>query len=161
MRRRTGWPALAAVIVGVGLAVAFHASAQPAPPSIPDEVARQALELGLQSIHRAACDGFNTCTPTTPEELENPPITVDHARAALLAGTRTALARWCGLDADRRSVAPMVRHLRGALRFDNRQVALMAVIHSIQQSVVAEELKAKGSCEAATRRKLDAELPKP
>jgi hypothetical protein len=160
MMQRAGRVALAAAAAAAALAVAFQASAQPAAPSIPDDVARKALEVGLQNIHRAVCDGFNTCAPTTPEELENPPITVDHARAALLAGARTALARWCGLDADRRSVAPMMRHLRGALRFDNRQVALMAVIHSIQQSVTAEELKAKGSCDAATRRKLDAQLPR-
>jgi len=92
--------------------------------------------------------------------LENPPITLDHARAALLAGTRTALAHWCGLDADRRNVAPMLRHLRKVLRFDNRQVALMAVIHSIQQSALADQLKARGACDEATRRTLDAQLPK-
>jgi hypothetical protein len=159
MRRRTAWVALAAATAGLGLAVAFQASAQQGPPNIPDEVARMMLELGLKNIDRAACDGFNTCAPTTPEELANPPITIDHARAAVLAGSRTALARWCGLDADRRSVAPMVRHLRRVLRFDNRQVTLMAVIHSIQQSRVHEQLKAAGTCDAKTRAKIDAQLP--
>jgi hypothetical protein len=151
---------LAASIAGLGLLVAFDAASQPAPPTIPDEVAKGMLEYGLKNIHRAVCDGFNTCAPTTPEELEFPPITIDHARTAVLAGTRTALARWCGLDADRRSVLPMTRHLRKALRFNNRQVALMAVIHGIQQSVVAEQLKAKGACDEATRARLDAQLPK-
>jgi hypothetical protein len=151
---------LAASIAGLGLLAALPASAQSRPPPIPDEVVRAALELGLKNIHRAVCDGFNTCAPTTPEEMENPPIAIEHARSALLTGTRTALARWCGLDADRRSVLPMMRHLRKALRFDNRQVALMAVIHSIQQSAIGEQLKAKGTCDAATRSRLDAQLPK-
>src|SRR5262245_29047653 len=159
MGRRTGWVTLAASTAGLSIAIAFQASAQQRPPSIPDEVVRTILELGLKNIDRAACDGFNTCTPTTPEELENPPISLDHARAALLAGTRTALARWCGLDADRRNVAPLMRYLRGVLRFDNRQVALMAIIHSIQQGRMTEQLKAVGTCDAETRAKVDAQLP--
>src|SRR5262245_777188 len=158
MVRRTGRLALAAAIAGLGIAIALQASAQQGPPNIPDEVVRTILQLGLKNIDRAACDGFNTCAPTTPEELENPPISLDHARAAVLAGARTALAHWCGLDADRRNVAPMVRHLRRVLRFDNRQVALMAVIHSIQHSRMTEQLKAAGTCDAETRAKIDAQL---
>ena len=45
--------------------------------------------------------------------------------------------------------------------FNSRQVALMAVIHGIQQSIVSEQLKTKGACDAATRSKIDAQLPKP
>jgi len=36
----------------------------------------------------------------------------------------------------------------------------MAVIHGIQQSMVAEQLNARGTCDEATRSKLDAQLPK-
>jgi hypothetical protein len=36
----------------------------------------------------------------------------------------------------------------------------MAVIHGIQLGLVSEELKARGDCNEATRRQLDAELPK-
>ncbi len=150
---------LAATIIGLGL-VASVASAQPAPQTIPDPVVERMLKLGLENIHRAACDGFNSCEPATPQELEYPPITLDQARIALVAGTRTALAHWCGLDGDRRSVAPMNRHLRKVLRFNNRQVALMAVIHGIQQSAFAEQLKGQGACDGPTRARLDAQLPK-
>jgi hypothetical protein len=147
-------------MLGFGLVVAFGASGQQAPPAIPDAVVQKMLEVGLQNIHRAACDGFNNCAPATPAELENPPLTLDQARSAVMAGTRTALALWCGLDADRRSVLPMTRHLRQVLRFNDRQVALMAVIHSIQQSIVGEQLQARGPCDEATRGKMDAQLPK-
>jgi hypothetical protein len=148
-------------MAGLVLVGAFEAAGQePAPPTIPDVVVQRMLELGLKNIQRAACDGFNPCEPTTPEELEFPPITLDQARTAMLTGTRTALAHWCGLDGDRRSVLPMTRHLRKVLRFNNRQVALMAIIHGIQQSAIAEQLKGKGPCDAATRAKLDAQLPK-
>ena len=152
--------ALAASIVGLCLVAAFEASAQPAQAAIPDQAVKVMLDLGLKNIHRAVCDGFNNCEPTTPEELEVPPITIDQARVALLTGARTALAHWCGLDGNRRSVLPMQRHLRKVLRFNNRQVALMAVLHGIQQGTTAEQLKAKGACDAATRAQLDSQLPK-
>jgi hypothetical protein len=155
---RGGW--LAAAIAGIGMVAASVASAQPAPQAIPDAVVERMMRLGLQNIHRAVCDGFNACEPTTPDELEHPPITLEQARTALVAGTRTALAHWCGLDGDRRSVLPMTRHLRKVLRFNNRQVALMAVIHGIQQSVTAEQLKTQGTCDVGTRARLDAQLPK-
>jgi hypothetical protein len=160
MARRAAGVALAVSIAGLALMSASGAPAQSAPPTIPDEVVKGLLEMGLKNIHRAACDGFNSCAPTTPEELEFPPITIDQARTALLTGTRTALAHWCGLDANRRSVQPMNRHLRKVLRFNNRQVALMAVIHGIQQGAMAAQLKGQGSCDATTRARLDAQLPK-
>ena len=46
------------------------------------------LELGLQNIHRALCDGFNQCAPATPEEFEKPPLSVVQARAAIFVGGR-------------------------------------------------------------------------
>lgn len=157
--RRSGAIWLAASILGLGLVVSLDASGQPGPAPIPDEAVSKMLQLGLQNIDRAVCDGFNPCAPATPAELKEPPISLDQARAALITGTRTALANWCGLDGNRRSVLPMTQQLR-KLRFSNRQVALMAVIHGIQQSIVSEQLKAKGKCDQATRSKIDAQLPK-
>lgn len=118
------------------------------------------IELGLKNIHRALCDGFNQCTPATSDELENPPISLDQARAAILIGGRSAFATWCGLDANRRSVLPFLRQLRQSKLYDERQLALMAVIHGIQQGITTEQLKAQGDCDAATRTRLDGQLPK-
>jgi hypothetical protein len=39
-------------------------------------------------------------------------------------------------------------------------VALIAVIHGIQQSITADQLKAQGECDDATRSRIDAQLPK-
>jgi hypothetical protein len=145
-------------LLGLGLA-SFDADGQTPPAPISDEAVKRVVRLALQSIDRAVCDGFNPCAKVTPEELERPPISLDQARSALIAGTRTALAHWCGPDGSRRSVLPMTERLR-KMGFNNRQVALMAVIHGIQQSIVSEQLKAKGACDAATRSKIDAQLPK-
>lgn len=150
-------------ILGLAPLGATATSAQPgshaAPAPFPDEVVQRMLQLALKNINRAACDGFNPCAPATPMELKHPPITLDQARAALAVGVRTAVADWCGLDSARRSVVPMQKELR-KLRLSNRQMALIAVVHSIQQSITGEQLKAGRPCDAGTRKKLDAQLPK-
>jgi hypothetical protein len=144
----------------IAIAIAAEATAQPGPPEIPDAVAQRMIELGLQNIQRGLCGGLNGCAPATPEEFQLPPITLGQARVAILAGTQSAVARWCGLDADRCSIAPTMRLVRQKFRLDERQVALIAIIHGIQQSVVSDQLKSRGECDAATRSRLDAELPK-
>jgi len=151
---------MAASLLGLGLTVAFGAAAQPSRPAIPDAVVRKMIELGLKNIHRALCDGFNECKPATPAEYEKPPITIDQARVAVATGVRSAFARWCGFDADRRSVAPLLRQLRQGKQFNERQVALLAVIHGIQQNITGDQLKAQGECDEATRSKVDGQLPK-
>jgi hypothetical protein len=50
--------------------------------------------------------------------------------------------------------------LRQSKLYNARQLALIAIIHGIQQSITAEQLQAKGTCDKATRSKLDAQLPK-
>jgi hypothetical protein len=142
------------------VARAAEVAGQLAPPEIPDATVRKMIELGLQNIHRGLCGGLDGCAPATPEEFRLPPITLGQARVAMLVGTQSAVARWCGLDADRRSIAPTMRLLRQKFKLDERQVALIAIIHGIQQSIVAEQLKSRGECDAATRSKLDAELPR-
>jgi hypothetical protein len=157
---RAGRLAPAASLLALTLVLSTEAATQPQPATIPDAVVRRMLELGLQNIQRGLCGGLDGCAPATPEEFELPPITLPQARIAVVTGTQSALARWCGLDADRRSVAPMLRQVRQKLKFNERQVALIAVIHGIQQGIVTDQLKALGECSAAARDKLDAQLPK-
>ncbi|HEX6000218.1 MAG TPA: hypothetical protein VFZ16_12635 [Hyphomicrobiaceae bacterium] len=162
MRRAIAAAALTALFLGLGAGLGPRAAAQStqAPGSpLSDAAVQKILIVALKNIQQAACDGFNLCQPATPRELQYPPVSLDQARAAIITGTRTALANWCGLDGDRRSVRPLMDHLRKA-RLNSRQMALIAVVHSIQQGITTDQLKARGSCDEATRRKLDAQLPK-
>jgi hypothetical protein len=158
MRRSLRLPA---ALLGFASMAAFGVQAQEKrPPEIPEAVVQKMIELGLKNIGRAVCDGFNPCAAATDAELKNPPVTVDQARVVIIVGGRTAFAQWCGLDAERRSVLPLLQSLRRSKRFDERRLALMAVIHGIQQSIITEQLKARGECDEATRKRLDAQLPK-
>jgi len=159
MQQATRLPT-ALVLLGLASMITSSALAQQPPPPIPDAIVRKMIDLGLKNIDKAVCDGFNACPAATEAEFKDPPISIDQARTALIVGGRSAIAHWCGLDAERRSVLPLLTQLRRSKRFNERQLALMAVIHGIQQGVLVEQLKAKGECDAATRSKLDAQLPK-
>ena len=48
------------------------------------------------------------------------------------------------------------------MRFNERQMALSAVMHGIQQGTLSDQLKARGEhATRPTRNRLDAQLPKP
>jgi hypothetical protein len=145
--------------LSLALMLASGALAQPA-PSLTDEAVQQLLQLALKNMPRAMCGNLKPCAPVTAEEFENPPISIEHARAIMLTGTRTALASWCGLDWQRRSFLPMMRHYRHELRFSERQMALVGLLHGIQQGMLEGQFKAKGACDAVTRDNLDAQLQK-
>jgi hypothetical protein len=151
---------MAGLVVGLVLTGANQPLAQPTPPGLPDEAVRKVLDLALQNIQRALCGDRRPCPPATPEEFANPPIAMEHARAIVLTGTRTALADWCGLDWQQRSFLPMMRHYRHVLRFNERQMSLVALVHGIQQGTLEGQLKAKGACDAATRDKIEEQLSK-
>ena len=139
------------------LAAPFSVLAQPSPP---DEVVHKLVKLALENMPRALCADLKPCPPATPEEFKSPPVSMEHARAIIASGTRTALADWCGLDWRRRSYLPMMHHYRRTLRFNERQMSLVGLLHGIHQGMTEGALKTKGTCDEATRAKLDAQLPK-
>ena len=134
--------------------------AQPGPPLLPDDTVRKLVELALKNMQGALCGDRKPCSPATPEEFQTPPVSIEHARTIVMTAARTAFADWCGLDWQRRSFLPMMRHYRHTLRFTERQMALVALLHGIQQGMLSEQLKAKGACEAATRAGIEAQLPR-
>ena len=160
VERMLAYRSMQAAILGLSIAVAIPTAAQTTAQGPSDEVVGKMREYALKNIHRALCEASKPCAPATAAEIANPPISLEHARTAVLTGSGTALADWCGLDGQRRNLLPMTRHVRQALRFNERQVALMVLIHGIQQGAVAEQLKSRGACDAATRERLDAQLPK-
>ena len=137
MQQATRLPT-ALVLLGLASMITSSALAQQPPPPIPDAIVRKMIDLGLKNIDKAVCDGFNACPAATEAEFKDPPISIDQARTALIVGGRSAIAHWCGLDAERRSVLPLLTQLRRSKRFNERQLALMAVIHGIQQGVLVE-----------------------
>lgn len=127
--------------------------------TISDDMANGAIRMALENVHKAMCGDDGNCPAATAEELAEPPITSDDARAAMLFGIRSAVTQWCGLDY-LRSYRPMMRHARAAKNFDNRQMALMALIHGAVMERQRMKFEDSGkSCNWTLKLKLDRQLP--
>ena len=123
-----------------------------------EERVKAAIELALRNIHKAKCGHNEPCAPATKEEMAKPPILVSDASAAIKAGISSALLQWCGLDWTQRSFVPLMTNYRDILLMNDRQLALIGVIHGMQQGLTLGGVASK-PCSTDMRRKIDARVP--
>ena len=97
--------------------------------------AQRVLTLALKNIHKALCGHQKMCAPTTDNELAHPPVSMDDARRAMTVGLFSGVAETCGLDWENNFFKPLMAHFRHTAQFNPRQLALIATVHGIQQSV--------------------------
>lgn len=127
---------------------------------IPDDVAAAALQAALHKIDYDVCGHDPSCSPTTDEELRNPPISTHDARAAMVFGIKSALAEWCGLDS-KRSFLPMIAFGKEAKGFNDRQLAIMSLIHGdFMARQYGHYKRSKTQCPATLKTQLNNELTK-
>jgi hypothetical protein len=124
------------VVAILATAVIQQAQAQGASPLLTDEKVREALQTALSHIHRARCEGLQPCAPATANEVRTPPISLDQARAAIRAGLASGGMQWCRLDWQQRSFRPMMDHHRKVVGLNERQMALMGLLHGMHQGMM-------------------------
>jgi hypothetical protein len=125
---------------------------------ITDGAAREAIGLALAKIGTVNCEANQYCTPATAEELQQPPITLQDARASMVFAIRSALAAWCGLDW-RRSFQPMIILAAERRNMNKRQLVLLSLVHGDFQTRQLAFYKNSGKCPISFKEKLDRELP--
>ncbi|GGC55439.1 hypothetical protein [Chelatococcus reniformis] len=154
---------LSAAALGLGAAlVASTASGQsPLDKHVSDGAVKAALNLALTNISRAKCEDLKPCAAPTADEKAHPPISIAEARAAMKAGIVSGIAEHCGLDWHRRTFVPMMVYHRKAVQMNERQMALMGLLHGMQQARVSRALGASGTCSADMKAKVNAGLPAP
>jgi hypothetical protein len=81
------------------------------------------------------------CAPASPEEIANPPVTLEQARGALRAGFISGLAEWCGLDWQRLVFLPLTESYRNVDRLEPRIVTLLTLLHGYGQGQMVESMK--------------------
>jgi hypothetical protein len=92
--------------------------------------------------------------------LATPPIKLVDGRAAIVFAIKSALAQWCGLDW-KRSFLPMIAFGKYRMKYSDRQMHLMALIHGdFYARQYAFYSKTGQQCPAALRERLDTQLPK-
>ncbi len=147
-------PSLKASLVILALASSGGARAAPNPDRLVTEAdAQQALTLALKNIHKGMCGHQKLCAPATDDELARPPVSIDDTRRAMTVGAFSGMAEKCSLDWENNFFKPMMAHFRHKAQFSPRQLALIATVHGIQQSVTLRSVTAD-SCTPERKRLL-------
>ena len=147
-------------LISVNVSIAQDISDETLGRMVSDDAALEAIRLGLSKIHTVKCEADKPCEPANAAELASPPIKIVDGRAAMVFAIKSALAQWCGLDW-KRSFLPMIAFGKDRMRYSDRQMNLMALIHGdfyVRQ--YAFYSKTGQQCPASLRERLDAQLPK-
>jgi hypothetical protein len=160
----TGKPAARIIIAGmVVLSLISHSASEPFDEKygrmIPDDTVRASLTEALKKIHLQRCKQIEACAPATKKDFDEPPITIEDGRAAMVFGIKSALAQWCGLDW-KRVLLPMIAFGRTQKKMGDRQLMLMTLMHGDFQSRQLVLYTKSGTCPATLRAQLDTQLPK-
>lgn len=125
------------------------------------EATAAALQLALRGLGDADCGtGPASCEPATEAELADPPLATFFAQAGMETGLTSALMQWCDLDWEARSFLPLMNYHREAMRLDERQLTLLALVHGIQQERIIRGL-GEQTCPDDLRRNIHAHAPGP
>jgi hypothetical protein len=147
--------ALAGLLVGSSVVTAQ----QPADALFNDErEVRRILTFALDKIQLARCERAQPCAPATAAEKANPPITIAEARVVIRRAVLSATAEHCGLDWHRRNFEPMMAYWRTTKTKNERQVALIVLMHGLVQGFSRQKAVEKGPCSEQDRRNLEANL---
>ena len=125
---RTGFIAAAAFLLVQGQAVIE------ARETITEAMAYEMRALALENLPFLMCSEGKLCAPATERELKQPPISIEDTRRAMSTGVVSGIAEKCGVDWNKNFFAPLMRHFRHQVRMNERQLALIAFVHGVQQS---------------------------
>jgi hypothetical protein len=146
------------ITVFVSLYFVANAAAQlPLPAEQNEEAVKILLKYATQNIQNAYCKGSNRCEPATTEELANPPLTLSEAKQITDRGALSGSAVHCNFDWEGRNFKPMMAYWREVQKKNERQMALVTLLHGIAQGLIAPS-GMKFSCSDQTRKELEARL---
>lgn len=132
------------------------AQAQGAAPQQDPKAMAQALQtLALDNISNAICDNGQKCAPATAQEKAKPPLSASDAELVISRAFLSAYASRCGLDWQKLNFVPMMRYLRSTVKLNERQMAIVGVMHGIVQGI-GERVQ---GCDDGMRASLEKTLP--
>ncbi len=127
-------------------------------PQFSDTDARGAITHALRLLPQVNC-GRERCAAATPEEFAMPPVQVGDARLALLTAVKSAQLAWCGLDWQTRTHAYMMSIFEQKYGSNTRAIALLRMIHAIEQGRVYTNLQVLKTCTPRRKAELNEENP--
>jgi hypothetical protein len=126
-----------------------------------DDVVSKMLAVVMDKLPEAMCGPKKHCAPATAAEKAKPPVSIELARGIVKTGILSGSAEHCGLDWKRRVFMPALSYYRKKEKMNDRQIAIISVLHGIIQGYTATHHKMHSeACTDEARRKLDEKLPK-
>jgi len=116
------------------------------PPKTREEFMQRVLQVALENIGNARCEKGERCPPATEAEKKNPPLTLTETSQIVGRGIFSGGAFHCGLDWQKRNFEPMMAYWRNEKKKDERQLALISMIHGMMFEQFVADFAPKGKC---------------
>jgi hypothetical protein len=126
----------------------------PFPPPKSKAFASIMLQEALGRISEENC-GARRCAKTTAEEKKNPPLTLSETDFVMHRAIMSNLAVKCGLDWQSRNFRPMMNYMHNTLKKNERQLALVAMVHKVMFELGSEDNE---PCDAKMREEVERKL---
>jgi hypothetical protein len=127
-----------------------------------DDAVKRMLQLALERISDAMCGEKTHCPPATAEEKANPPVSLELARTAMTAGVLSGTAQHCNMDWKKRVYLPFMAHHRNILKLNDRQFALIGILHGSMQNYMLAGFKQRNEpCTPEIQADLEKKIGKP
>lgn len=147
---------IAALVLLLPASIALAQST--AKPKSREEMMLQTLQTALSNIQSARCANGERCAPATEEEKKNPPLSLTETSQVVGRGVFSGGAAYCGLDWNKRNFEPMMAYWRNQKKLNDRQLALVAIIHGMVQEQITRVFTSKGPCPPEIKKDIEAKL---
>jgi len=145
------------IILAFVLLCACGAQATAQAPKNREEYMQKVLQIALQNIQNARC-GSERCSPATEAEKKNPPLSLSETSEVVGRGIFSGGAAYCGLDWQKRNFVPMMDYWKKQKKKNDRQLAMIAIIHNVMIEQIQANFAAKGACPEEMRKDVDSKL---
>jgi hypothetical protein len=147
------------LLASVALAVAQTAAPKKGDaPKTREELMQRVLQTALANITKVACSEGKACAPETEAEKKNPPLSLSETSQVFGRGIFSGGASYCGLNWQARNFEPMMAYWRTEKKKNDRQLALIALIHGIAKDRIVAEFWGQGKCPDEIRKDLETKL---
>lgn len=151
--------ALILLFSAAGLAAAqTGAQKKVEPPKTREELMQRVLLTALANIEKIRCADDKACAPATDAEKKNPPLTLSETSQVFGRGILSGGAAYCEMDWNKRNYLPMMAHWREQLKKNDRQLALVSLVHDIAKDQLIAEFWGKGKCPDEMKKDIEFKL---
>jgi hypothetical protein len=148
---------IVALFILLAAASSAVAQAPDAQPKNREEFMQKILQLALENVQTARC-GNEACKPATDAEKKNPPLSLTETSQIVGRGIFSGGAQFCGLDWQKRNFEPMMTYWRTERKKNERQLAVISIIHGIMQEQIRKTFAEKGTCPPEIKKDLETKI---